>query len=29
MLKIQMFKNAAMAEAANNGFVFDIWSFDI
>jgi hypothetical protein len=29
MFKIQMFKTAAMAKVANNGFVFDIWSFDI
>jgi hypothetical protein len=29
MFKIQMFKTAAMAEAASNGFVFDIWLFDI
>jgi hypothetical protein len=29
MFQIQMFKTAAMAEAANNRFVFDIWSFDI
>jgi hypothetical protein len=29
MFKIQMFKTAAMVGAANNGFVLDIWSFDI
>jgi hypothetical protein len=29
MFQIQMFKTEAMAKVANNGFVFDIWSFDI
>ena len=29
MFQIQMFKTAAIANVANNGFVFDIWSFDI
>jgi hypothetical protein len=29
IFQIQMFKTATMDKAANNGFVFDIWSFDI
>jgi hypothetical protein len=29
MFQIQMFKTAARVNVANNGFVFDIWSFDI
>jgi hypothetical protein len=29
MFQIQMFKTAAIGNVANNGFVFDIWSFDI
>jgi hypothetical protein len=29
MFQIQMFKTAAIVNVANNGFVFDIWSFDI
>jgi hypothetical protein len=29
MFQIQMFKTAAMAKVVNDGFVFDIWSFDI
>jgi len=29
MLQIQMFKTAVGVYAANNGFVFDVWSFDI
>jgi hypothetical protein len=29
MFQIQMFKTAAIVNVAKNGFVFDIWSFDI
>jgi hypothetical protein len=29
MFQIQMFKTAGIVNVANNGFVFDIWSFDI
>jgi hypothetical protein len=29
MLQIQMSKTSAMAKVANNGIIFDIWSFDI